>query len=249
MISPHVGGGFGSKWQPHADVILALFAAKHLAGRPVKFALTRQQMFSQVGYRTPTIQRVRLGTDTSGRLRRSPTTWSEQTAKIKEWAEQTTVPSGTMYARPAPSDLGPPGRAGRGAAERDAGSGRDPWHVRDRSRPWTRWRWPVDAIRSSFGSATNRPYQPQLGKAVLQPEPDRLPRTRAPGGSAGTPAIPSPGRRRENGWLIGTGVAASTYPVFVHSGRVRPRCGCRRERPLHRGDRRRPTSAPAPGRH
>ncbi len=54
VISPHVGGAFGSKYFPHAHVVLA---AQIAGGRPVKLALTRQQMFSQVGCRT--IQRVR----------------------------------------------------------------------------------------------------------------------------------------------------------------------------------------------
>src|SRR5256885_15057102 len=60
IISPHVGGGFGSKVYPHADGILAGMAAQLVASRPVKPALTRQQMFSQGGDRTPTIQRIRL---------------------------------------------------------------------------------------------------------------------------------------------------------------------------------------------
>ncbi|MFP5348205.1 MAG: xanthine dehydrogenase family protein molybdopterin-binding subunit, partial [Actinomycetes bacterium] len=67
VISPYVGGGFGSKGLPHAHNVLAAMAARKLPGRPVKLALTRQQMFSLVGYRTPTIQRVRIGADAEGR--------------------------------------------------------------------------------------------------------------------------------------------------------------------------------------
>ena len=48
----------------------ACMAARALPGRPVKLALTRQQMFALVGYRTPTIQRIRLGADADGRLHR-----------------------------------------------------------------------------------------------------------------------------------------------------------------------------------
>jgi xanthine dehydrogenase YagR molybdenum-binding subunit len=67
-ISPHVGGGFGSKVYPIAYAVLAALAAQAVPGRPVKFTLTRQQMFSPVGNRGPTIQRVQLGADTSGHL-------------------------------------------------------------------------------------------------------------------------------------------------------------------------------------
>jgi xanthine dehydrogenase YagR molybdenum-binding subunit len=68
VISPHVGGGSGSKAFAHADVILAAMPALLVPGRPVKLALTRRHMFSQVGYRTPNIQRIRLGADSDGRL-------------------------------------------------------------------------------------------------------------------------------------------------------------------------------------
>ena len=57
---------FGGKLHTHPDVVLAVLAALAVPGRPVKLALTRQQMFSQVGYRTPSVQRVRLGAGPDG---------------------------------------------------------------------------------------------------------------------------------------------------------------------------------------
>ena len=63
VISPYVGGGFGSKLEVHAQAVLAAMAARELPGRAVKVALTRQQMFCLSGYRPPTIQHVRLGAD------------------------------------------------------------------------------------------------------------------------------------------------------------------------------------------
>ncbi len=65
VISQHVGGGFGSKGTPRPHAVVAALAAKQLQ-RPVKVAVTRQQMFAFVGYRTPTIQRVRLGAAADG---------------------------------------------------------------------------------------------------------------------------------------------------------------------------------------
>src|SRR4029079_8525622 len=67
VISPRVGGGCGSKGTPRPTVIAAAIAARHV-DRPVKLTATRQQMFTFVGYRTPTIQRVRLGAGADGRL-------------------------------------------------------------------------------------------------------------------------------------------------------------------------------------
>jgi len=52
VIAEHVGGGFGSKGMARPNVVLAAVAAA-VAGRPVKVAVTRQQMFAAVGHRTP----------------------------------------------------------------------------------------------------------------------------------------------------------------------------------------------------
>src|SRR6202008_2925259 len=49
------------------DAILAAIAARQLK-RPVKTALTRQQVFHVTTHRSDTVQRVRLGTDSDGRI-------------------------------------------------------------------------------------------------------------------------------------------------------------------------------------
>src|SRR5215469_5382756 len=67
VIARFVGGGFGSKLFVHPPVILTVMAAQ-ATRRPVKFALTRQQMFALTGYRTPTIQRIQLGADRNSQL-------------------------------------------------------------------------------------------------------------------------------------------------------------------------------------
>jgi xanthine dehydrogenase YagR molybdenum-binding subunit len=67
VIAHHVGGGFGPKGQTHPHVVLAAMAAQ-VVERPVKLMLTRQQLFAVAGYRTPTIQRLRLGAARNGRL-------------------------------------------------------------------------------------------------------------------------------------------------------------------------------------
>jgi xanthine dehydrogenase YagR molybdenum-binding subunit len=67
LISPFIGGGFGGKLWVNADAILAAIAARQLS-RPVKTALTRQQIFHVTTHRSDTIQRVRLGADPEGHL-------------------------------------------------------------------------------------------------------------------------------------------------------------------------------------
>jgi xanthine dehydrogenase YagR molybdenum-binding subunit len=67
ITSPFVGGGFGGKcmWQHH---ILAAAAAK-VSGRPVRCALSREDVYRIVGGRSPTEQRVALGAGSDGKLK------------------------------------------------------------------------------------------------------------------------------------------------------------------------------------
>jgi xanthine dehydrogenase YagR molybdenum-binding subunit len=75
-------------------------AARAAPGRPVKLALTRQQMFFLAGYRTPTSQHMQLAADQDGRLTAIAIDVTEQTSRIKEFAEQTALPTRMMYAAP-----------------------------------------------------------------------------------------------------------------------------------------------------
>ncbi|UZK68228.1 xanthine dehydrogenase family protein molybdopterin-binding subunit [Sphingomonas sp. S1-29] len=67
VLTPYVGGGFGSKLFLYSDPILAALAAREL-GRPVKVALTRPQIFNHTSHRPATIQRVRLAANGDGKL-------------------------------------------------------------------------------------------------------------------------------------------------------------------------------------
>ncbi|HEX8357989.1 MAG TPA: xanthine dehydrogenase family protein molybdopterin-binding subunit, partial [Segetibacter sp.] len=67
IVSPHIGGGFGSKGGQWANMVLAAVAAKQV-NRPVKLALTRQQMFNSVGLRQRNQQKMRLSATKDGIL-------------------------------------------------------------------------------------------------------------------------------------------------------------------------------------
>ncbi len=67
IVSRFVGGGFGAKLTPHSDAVLAALAAK-LVDRPVKLALTRQQIFHSTFHRSDTIQQIQLGATPDGKL-------------------------------------------------------------------------------------------------------------------------------------------------------------------------------------
>jgi xanthine dehydrogenase YagR molybdenum-binding subunit len=66
VLSPYVGGGFGSGLRPQYQLPLAVLAALALE-RPVRVTLTRQQMFT-LGYRAAVIQDMALAADGEGKL-------------------------------------------------------------------------------------------------------------------------------------------------------------------------------------
>jgi xanthine dehydrogenase YagR molybdenum-binding subunit len=210
VISPYVGGAFGSKAFTHAHVVLAALAAR-VAGRPVKLALTRQQMFAVVGYRTPTIQRLRLGADSDGRLTAIAHEVVEQTATIKEFAEQTAVATRMMYAAPnrrtthrlarldmpVPTIMRAPGECPGMFALESAmdelaiACGRDPIELRVRNEP-------------DVDPESGRPFSSRGLVACLREGAERF---------GWQQRDPRPRIRPDGRWLIGSGVATSTYPA------------------------------------
>lgn len=210
VISPHVGGGFGSKGTTRPPAILAALAAR-AAQRPVKVALTRQQMFTLTGHRTPTIQRLELGADADGALTAVAHDVIEHTAIRTEFAEQTAACTRVMYGTPAmrtthrlvrlnvpaPSWMRAPGETpGMYALESAmdelaAELGMDPVELRIRNDP-------------SAEPESGLPFSSRHLVSCLREGAQMF-------GWAGRD--PRPGVRRRGRWLEGTGVAASTYPA------------------------------------
>ncbi|MGA8727422.1 MAG: xanthine dehydrogenase family protein molybdopterin-binding subunit [Terracidiphilus sp.] len=67
VISRFIGSGFGGKLFPWPQSTLAAAAARQLK-RPVKLSVNRRMMFSNVGHRPRTEQRIRLGATQDGKL-------------------------------------------------------------------------------------------------------------------------------------------------------------------------------------
>jgi len=211
VISKYVGGAFGSKVDTHPHVILAVMAAQ-VARRPVKLALTRQQMYALAGYRSPTIQRVQLGAERDGQLTAIAHDIVEQTATIHEFADPTAVPTRVMYAAPnrrtthrlarldvpATSWMRAPGECPGMFALESAmdelaiACGLDPIELRIRNEP---------AVDPESG----RPFSSRNLVACLREGAQRF---------GWQPRDPTPRLRRAGPWLIGTGVAASSYPAL-----------------------------------
>jgi xanthine dehydrogenase YagR molybdenum-binding subunit len=220
VISEHVGGGFGSKGSPRPQVVLAALCAKALR-RPVKVFVTRQQMFAFTGYRTPTIQRLRLGARRDGTLTALIHDALVQTSTLEQFAEQVAICSRMMYETPnrrtthqvvaldvptpswmrAPGEC--PGMYGLECAidELAVACGVDPIELRILNEP------AVDPSNGHPWSSRGLVECLRLGASSFGWEE----------------RDPTPGVRRSGRWLVGSGVAASTYPAFRQKSSARVR--------------------------
>ncbi|MGP3754092.1 xanthine dehydrogenase family protein molybdopterin-binding subunit [Streptomyces sp. IBSNAI001] len=205
--SEHVGGGFGSKGV-RAHQVAAVMAATSLS-RPVRVVMTRRQMFSLAGYRSPTTQRVRLGADAEGRLRALEHRCLSRTSTVYEFIESGAGPARVMYDAPAhhtgnqvveldvpsPTFMRAPGEAPGSFALESAidelaeKSGIDPIELRLRNEP-------------EVGPVSGLPFSTRNLPACFREGARRF---------GWADRDPRPGVRREGRWLLGTGTAAASF--------------------------------------
>ena len=220
VIAPHVGGGFGAKGTARPNVVLAAMAAR-VTGRPVKFAVPRQQMYATTGYRTPTIQRFRVGADPDGRLNAILHDVWEQTSTVEEFAEQTATPTRIMYQAPhrrtshrlvalnvpTPSWMRAPGETpGMYALESvmdelAIATGIDPVELRIRN----------DTDRTP---ESDLPFSSRNLAACLRQGAEQF---------GWAERDPAPGTRMEGRKLVGMGVASATYPAYMRPSQATAR--------------------------
>lgn len=210
VFSPFVGGSFGGKALPHSHILLAAMAAKMLRGRAVKSALTRQQMFVNVGYRPASYQHLRMAANADGKLLAVEHHVVAPTSNVKEYVDQTASPTRMMYAtanlltthRAVRLDV-PVGTFMRGPGESTgmfalevaldelaAQIGLDPIELRIRNEP------AVDPENEKPFSTRNLVKCLQNGALEFGWQQRHA----------------APRMRREGEWWIGMGVASSTYP-------------------------------------
>ncbi|MFF7751774.1 xanthine dehydrogenase family protein molybdopterin-binding subunit [Streptomyces sp. NPDC007971] len=205
--SEHVGGGFGSKGV-RAHQVAAVMAASVLR-RPVRVVLTRRQMFSLAGYRSPTVQHVRLGADADGRLRALEHRSLSLTSTVHEFVEPSAAVARVMYDAdahhtanrvvrldvPTPTWMRAPGEApGSFALEAALDElaekvGIDPIELRVRNEP-------------DKGPVSGLPFAGRNLPACLREGARRF---------GWADRDPRPGLRRDGRWLLGTGTAAASF--------------------------------------
>ena len=99
VVSPYLGGGFGSKGAVWSHVLLAAIAAKQLQ-KPVKLAVERPQMFGMLGYRSPTHQSIAAAAKSDGTLTALSNDTVSLTSSFDEFTESASLTTRMLYASP-----------------------------------------------------------------------------------------------------------------------------------------------------
>ena len=96
VISPFLGGGFGSKGPVWSHVVLCAMAARRV-NRPVKLELTRPQMFGPIGFRSRTRQTISAGAKQDGTLTALRNETITETSSFDDFVETATFPTRMLY--------------------------------------------------------------------------------------------------------------------------------------------------------
>ena len=220
VISPFIGGGFGSKGFVWPHTVLAVMAAK-LTGKPVKLVVDRTQFFTASGHRPRTEQRIRLGATRSGDLTALVHDVISTSGRAGDWVEGCNGTSQMLYDvantrtshhvirldTSTPTAMRAPGEAGGTYAlecavdELAAALRTDPLALRMRNH---------GAVDRSNGKPFSSKHLIECFRVGAQ----RF------GWERRTPASRS---MREGNELIGYGVATATYPALTGRADVRVR--------------------------
>ncbi|WP_431904645.1 xanthine dehydrogenase family protein molybdopterin-binding subunit [Amycolatopsis thermoflava] len=208
VLSPFVGGAFGSGLRAWPHVTVAALAARQ-TGRPVKLVLTRRQLYFGTGFRPRYDYRLRVGATRDGRLTAMIHDIRAETSSYETFQEATLAPGQMLYSTPnvrqeyrtVPLDVNTPiWMRGPGYAtasfplecaldELAYAVGLDPIELRRRNEP-------------ERDESTGEPFSTRrLLECYTVGAREFGWRRRNP----------APRSTREGDWLIGTGVATAVY--------------------------------------
>ncbi|MFM9608268.1 xanthine dehydrogenase family protein molybdopterin-binding subunit [Streptomyces niveiscabiei] len=211
VLSPFVGGAFGSALRAWPHVTIAALAARE-TGRPVKLALTRRQMYFTVGYRPAYAYTLRLGSTRGGRLTALTQDLTYETSRYEQFWEANLALGQMLYAVPnvsqrpriVPLDVSTPlWMRGPGYSstafvietamdELAHELGIDPIELRLRNEP-------------GEDPSTQQPFSTRRLRECFRVGAREFGWQRR---------NPAPRSTRDGDWLIGTGVATGCYDVF-----------------------------------
>ena len=99
VISPYVGGAFGSSSRVWPQEMAALIAA-WVIRKPVKLMLKRDQAFNMVGYRPGSLQKIALGASADGTLTGITHEAVGSTSTYEQFTERIVDPTKSLYKCP-----------------------------------------------------------------------------------------------------------------------------------------------------
>lgn len=99
ILSPLVGGAFGSKSFLWMHVVLCAVAAREV-GRPVKLVLTRDQMYTSTGHRPRTEQTIRLVADEAAAIVSTEHHTLTETSTVAHFCEPAGLSTRFLYRSP-----------------------------------------------------------------------------------------------------------------------------------------------------
>lgn len=208
VLSPFVGGAFGSGLRAWPHVTVAALAARQVA-RPVKLVLTRRQMYFGTGFRPSYEYRLRIGADRDGRLRAMTHDVRAETSRYENFTEAILAAGQVLYSLPhvsqqyatVPLDVNTPIWM-RGPGYASAA------HVIESAMDELAYRVDVDPVElrhrnePSKDESTGLPFSTRRLRECLQTGAREFGWQRRPR---------APRSVRDGDWLIGTGMAAGIY--------------------------------------
>jgi xanthine dehydrogenase YagR molybdenum-binding subunit len=209
--SRFVGGAFGSSLRTWPHEVAAVQAAK-LVKRPVRLTLTREQMFTLVGYRPLTIQKIGLGATTDGKLAGITHESHSQTAVYEEFTESAVGVSRFLYASPnantrykvVPLNVGVP------APMRGPGEATGSFAL-ESALDELSYKLGIDPIELRLRNYTdtdperNLPWSSKFLKECYQQGAQRIGWDKRP---------TQPGTLRDGEWLIGYGIGCGAFGAY-----------------------------------
>jgi xanthine dehydrogenase YagR molybdenum-binding subunit len=220
VISPFVGGAFGSSLRPWSHPTVAAMAARAVR-RPVKLVVNRSQMFSSHGHRPYTIQRVGLGAGRDGKLTAIVHEGHAQTSLYEENTEALVNATRMLYESPScitkyrlvrgniqtPVYMRAPGEASCLFALESA-------------MDELAYKLKIDPLEFRIRNHANRDPEnglPWSSKSLLECY------RRGAEAFGWSRRAPEPRSMRDGGFLVGMGMATGTYPTLRMPASARAR--------------------------
>ena len=232
VVTRFLGSGFGGKLFPWPHTAMCAVAARKL-DRPVKLSVNRRMMFSSVGYRPRTEQRVKLGATKEGKLLALRHDYLNVTSQLDDFEEGCAEVTPYLYSVPNLEATGAIVRRNYGAPMYMRGPGAVPGlFALESAMNELAWELKIDPFQlrllndATKDESTNTEFSSRHYRECLEAGAKKF------GWEKRTPAI---GSMRSDGKIIGWGLAGASWGVvrlpctasveFCANGRLCVRCG------------------------